>query len=173
MRWYRGFWLVLVWLMWSVPAVAVIETYDFDNELLRTRYHSFVEELRCPKCQNQNLAGSNSPIAMDLRRELHRLLHEGRSDAEIVEYMVNRYGDFILYRPRFNQQTALLWLAPAIFLVGGFVVLMAIFRRQKKTNQPVVDNTNVALSSAEQNNLARILAQSKHNQGDEKDDKHA
>ncbi len=118
-------------LLYVCSAHAVVDTYEFDNDVMRDRYHSFVEELRCPKCQNQNLAGSNSPIASDLRRELHRLLHEGLSDQQITDYMVNRYGDFILYRPQFNSETALLWLAPVIFLAFGAMIVLVILRRQK------------------------------------------
>ncbi len=82
---------------------------------LDVRYQKFIEELRCPKCQNQNLAGSNSPISEDLRREIYRLIDDGKSDTEIVQFMLDRYGDFILYRPRLTSETAILWAAPARF----------------------------------------------------------
>ena len=91
---------LLLLCLFSSLSMAVVETYDFDNEVDRNRYHQFVDELRCPKCQNQNLAGSNAPIAKDLRRELHRLLQDGQTDTQIVDFMVDRYGDFVLYRPR-------------------------------------------------------------------------
>ena len=111
-------------------ANAVIETYDFDTELQRQRYQDFIEELRCPKCQNQNLAGSNSPISADLRRELHRLLLEGKSDTEITDYMVSRYGEFVLYRPPLNKHTLALWIVPAgLLLLGGMAVVLLIRRR--------------------------------------------
>ena len=105
--------------------------------MLNQRYQHFIDELRCPKCQNQNLAGSNSPIAKDLRHQLYLLLEEGRSDQEVTNFMVNRYGDFILYRPRFNPETAILWFAPAIFLLLGVVVVTLIFfsaERQRKVD---------------------------------------
>ncbi|MEH6556607.1 MAG: cytochrome c-type biogenesis protein [Oceanicoccus sp.] len=145
--------LALLLMVFSPMLMAVVETYDFDDEEKRERYQIFVEELRCPKCQNQNLAGSNSPIAKDLRRELYRLLEEGRDDEQIVEYMVNRYGEFVLYRPRFNPETAVLWLAPVIFLVLGSGLVITVFRRQKKPAGTVTET----LDDSEKKALHNIL----------------
>lgn len=139
----------------SCTAHAVIETYDFADETSNERYQQFIEELRCPKCQNQNLAGSNSPISEDLRQQLHRLLEEGRSDQEIVDYMVERYGDFILYRPRFNPETALLWMAPAIFLVLGLLFAIAAYRRQRQPSSEA--DAAIILNQAEQQRLQALL----------------
>ena len=116
--------------LWSLVAQAVIETYEFDSPVLRERYQQFTEELRCPKCQNQNLSGSNSPIAKDLRRELHKLLHDGYSDQQITDYMVDRYGEFVLYRPRVNEHTVILWVAPAVLLLLAALVVFLIVRKQ-------------------------------------------
>ena len=127
MRWMR--WMLAVGLLHSLQAVAVIESYEFDDEELLTRYQVLSAELRCPKCQNQNIADSNAPIAQDLRSQLHRQLHEGKSDDEIVDYMVKRYGEFVMYRPRWNAVTMVLWLAPAIFLELALWVLVASLRR--------------------------------------------
>lgn len=146
---------LLLLCLFSSLSMAVVETYDFDNEVDRNRYHQFVDELRCPKCQNQNLAGSNAPIAKDLRRELHRLLQDGQTDTQIVEFMVDRYGDFVLYRPRFNAETAVLWLAPAIFLIVGLIVLIMVFKRQR----PLVSTADksTALDADEQQRLTALL----------------
>lgn len=150
--------IVMLLLCFPFSGWAVIETYQFDSEQLRVRYQHFTEELRCPKCQNQNLAGSNSPIAADLRRELHRLLQEGRSDQEITQFMVDRYGEFVLYRPRFNTQTAILWFAPGIFLViGGFFLLGLIVAQRRRNNADSVDQHAEALSISEQQQLDKIL----------------
>jgi cytochrome c-type biogenesis protein CcmH len=121
--------LVLLWCL-ATSASAVIETYEFDNDELRQRYHYFTDVLRCPKCQNQNLSGSNSPIAEDLRRELHRLLQEGYSDADIREYMVSRYGEFILYEPPLNRHTVVLWFFPVVLLGIGALILVLVVRRR-------------------------------------------
>lgn len=119
----------------SLCAQATIDIYEFDNELLRQRYQSFIEEMRCPKCQNQNLAGSDSPIASDLRRELRRLLEEGRSDKEIVDFMVSRYGEYVLYRPRVSSNTLVLWGLPVFLLVAGLTVVVVTIRLRKR-NRP-------------------------------------
>ncbi|MEE8057595.1 MAG: cytochrome c-type biogenesis protein [Pseudomonadales bacterium] len=148
--------LLIFLLGFSLLANAVVEIYEFENDALHKRYQQFVDELRCPKCQNQNLSGSNSPIAEDLRRELHRLLHEGRSDQHIVDYMVARYGEFILYRPRFNAETAVLWLAPVIFLVLGIGIVVMVYLRQKKTARP--DGQSDTLDTSEQQQLQNLLA---------------
>ncbi len=127
----NAFRLLFLGLLLAIqPAGAVIETYEFDTELQRQRYQDFIEELRCPKCQNQNLAGSNSPISADLRRELHRLLLEGKSDTEIIDYMVSRYGEFVLYRPPLNKHTLALWIVPAGLLMLGAIAVILLLRRR-------------------------------------------
>ncbi len=140
-------------LLWSAHSHAVIDVYKFEDDVTRQRYLSFIEEMRCPKCQNQNLAGSDSPIAADLRRELHRLLEEGKSDKEIVDFMVDRYGEYVLYRPRVKTNTALLWGLPAgLLLIGGVLVGLTLRQRQQKLGQ------SSELSAAEQARLDELLA---------------
>ena len=141
----------------SLSAHAVIETYEFADPSLRERYNQFAEELRCPKCQNQNLSGSNAEISADLRRELHRLLHEGKSDAEIVDYMVARYGEFVLYKPPLNKQTLLLWIAPAVLLIMGIVVVLVITVKQRQKNVVLKQDE---LSPEEQKALKQLLKES-------------
>lgn len=112
-------------------ASAVVDIYEFDTASQRDRYHQLSEELRCPKCQNQNLAGSDSQIAGDLRRELYRLLLEGKTDREIKTFMVDRYGEFVLYKPRLQKATLVLWLLPiALFLAGIFILYLVVSRRK-------------------------------------------
>jgi len=125
---YRAGLVACLLALLPAPALAVIETYDFDNESLQQRFKTLAAELRCPKCQNQNIADSNAPIAADLRKQLHAQLHKGASDEEIVEYMVSRYGEFVLYRPRVNQVTLVLWLAPALLLLLAIVIVVTSFR---------------------------------------------
>ncbi len=152
-------------LFFISSSFAVVETYEFDSEATRERYQVFIQELRCPKCQNQNLSGSDSAIAADLRRELYRLLEEGRSDDEIVDFMVSRYGQYILYKPRVNTSTYLLWFAPAVMLLLGIVVLMVIVRRRIRQQQSegVGVGHDVELSKEEEARLAALL-QSKREQ---------
>lgn len=145
--------LMFTLLMVAVPASAVIEVYEFDDEITRQRYQSFLEEMRCPKCQNQNLEGSDSPIAADLRREIYRLLDEGKSDKEIIDFMVHRYGEYVLYRPQMSRNTLLLWGLPAILLLLGGVMVALTLRQRKKT--PVQPE---ALQDNERERLKRLLA---------------
>ena len=125
--------LLLSVVLFSASAHAVVELYKFDDEVTQKRYQSFTEELRCPKCQNQNLAGSDSAIAGDLRRELYRLLMEGQSDKEITDFMVNRYGDFVLYRPPLKENTLLLWGLPLVLLFIGILIVAFMLVRKKNT----------------------------------------
>ncbi|MFT7130701.1 MAG: cytochrome c-type biogenesis protein CcmH [Gammaproteobacteria bacterium] len=141
-------------LLFACSANAVVETYEFETDVMRDRYNSFVEELRCPKCQNQNLAGSNSPISADLRNELYRQLKAGQSDQQITEYMLNRYGDFILYRPQFNSETAVLWMAPVIFLMVGATIAVIILKRQRAA---VKEEDGTLFAEEEQEQLRQLL----------------
>jgi len=153
------FLLFFVLLLVRENAFAAIETHDFESDLQRQRYQSFTEEMRCPKCQNQNLAGSDSPISADLRRELYEMIKLGKSDKEIVDFMVDRYGDFILYRPRITPVTYVLWGAPATLLVVGIIVLIIILRRRR---QLALVQTNPELSLDEQARLNFLLESNKN-----------
>ena len=111
------------------PAGA-IEAFQFDNPEQEARYRALTEELRCPKCLNTNLAGSDAPIAADLRATVHRLILEGQSDQAIRDYLQQRYGDFILYNPPLRPGTVLLWALPAALLLVGVVIIVAMVRRR-------------------------------------------
>lgn len=113
----------------SVPAQGVIDVHAFPNEELRGRYNRLIYELRCPQCLNTNIAGSDARISGDLRREVHRLLLEGRSDEEILAFMQSRYGDFILYRPPLTRATLAIWLGPVLLLLLGLSWLLLLLLR--------------------------------------------
>ena len=103
------------------------EVYPFEESIHEERFLSLLDELRCPKCQGSNLAGSNAPIAIDLKREVYRLVKLGKTEKEVKTYLVDRYGNFIVYDPPFESDTYALWLAPLIiFLITLSVIL---FRR--------------------------------------------
>lgn len=145
--------LALLLLMLCSPmALAVIETYEFSDEDLRERYHRLAFELRCPKCQNQNIADSNAPIAQDLRAQLYAQLESGASDDQIVEFMVGRYGEFVLYRPRFSSATAILWLSPVLLLLCAVVIVFLSVRRGS------AGGPGSALSGEERERLDRLTA---------------
>lgn len=145
---------VLLGLLVSVTAHAAIDTYTFKDEAERERYRTLTEELRCPKCQNQNIADSNAPIAMDLREEIFRMLEEGKSNDQIVDYLVERYGDFVRYNPPVNTTTLLLWYGPAGLLMLGFAVLAVILVRRRRADTAPGART---LSDAERQRLATLL----------------
>lgn len=110
--------LFLISLLISVLNAEQLITFSDDAYL--KRYQNLLEELRCPKCQNQNLADSNAPISNDLKEEIQRLLEQGLDDDDIKRELTERYSDFILYDPKFNKNTYFLWLAPFIVLLIGF-----------------------------------------------------
>lgn len=142
-------------LMLVGVAHAAIDTYEFASEAERARYRQLTEELRCPKCQNQNIADSDAPIAMDLRAEIYRKLEAGDSNAQIIDYLVARYGDFVLYKPPVTRRTLLLWYGPAALLVGGFILVGVIVLRRRKAGV----EASTGLSSDEQQRLAQLLEQ--------------
>lgn len=134
-------------LLLAAGAWAEVEVRDFATEAEGARYRALIEELRCPQCQNQNLAASDAPIARDLREEVLRLLREGRSDAEILDHLVARYGDFVRYRPAWQPATYLLWLAPGLLLVvAGTVVALVICRQRAASAAAPTPEQHAALA---------------------------
>lgn len=117
-------------LLASFSVLAIDTGEAFDDPELQARYEKIIEEVRCLKCQNQTIKDSSAFLADDLRREIRRLLSEGKTDAEVYDFLVERYGDFALYRPRMSGITLLLWIAPGAFLlVGGFIVVRVLRKR--------------------------------------------
>lgn len=136
---------------------AAIDVYQFSDEAQQQRFQQLTSDLRCPKCQNQNIADSNAEIARDLREKIYLMLGTGNSDAEIINYMVERYGDFVLYQPRMTAQTYLLWYGPVALLIIGGLVIVLISRRfasNDKENKGVLD-------SDQQQKLQRLLDEDK------------
>lgn len=128
-------------------AWAVIETYEFSSPDLERRYHALSQELRCPKCQNQNIADSNAPIARDLRVVLYEQLEAGATDDEILAFMVARYGEFVRYRPGMDRNTVLLWTAPGLLLgVGALGLLMHFRRRPSESRAGLTDNEKAEIA---------------------------
>ena len=130
---------LLILLIISPISTAAIDAYQFPNDELSVRYHELIAQLRCPQCLNTNIAGSDAMIAKDLRSETHRLLLDGKTDDEILDFMHERYGDFILYNPRVTPGTAVLWFAPLLFVLIALVILVSIVRRRRVLSKPEVD----------------------------------
>ncbi len=136
--------LLFTLMVLALPATAAIDAYPFPNEALEVRYANLIDELRCPQCLNTNLAGSDAMIAQDLRREVHRMLLEGMSDEEILDFMHERYGDFILYKPRVNRGTAVLWFGPFVLLGIGIIIVGLIAMRAQKGDVASLDDEEAA-----------------------------
>lgn len=139
-------------LFFSGPAQSQVDTFEFDTDVQQQRFRTLSDELRCPMCQNSSLSGSTGGTAEDLRREIHRMIMEGRSDAEIVQFMFDRYGDFILFRPRLTAGTVLLWFGPLLFLVLGGIIGFGIWRKAR-----TVAVSDVELDKAQQDRLQQLL----------------
>ena len=128
----------------AFSAHAVIDAYKFDDPAQEARYKGLIDELRCLVCQNQNLADSNAELAQDLRRKTYEMVTTGKTDREVVDYMVQRYGDFVMYRPPLNAATLFLWVGPFVILAIGIGVLLRVVQRRGATGEVAVDATEIA-----------------------------
>lgn len=144
-------WIILSMLLClhAAPALSDDAPREFNRAGDEARYLALIEELRCVKCQNQNLKDSAAPIAADLRDEIYKMIEAGQDDATIVRFLVDRYGDFVLYRPPLKSSTWLLWFGPFVLLAGAVIVLGYIARR-RHAPAPV-------LTEAEQGKLRELL----------------
>ena len=121
------------------------------DPVLEKRVMALAEELRCLVCQNQTLADSNAPLAEDLRNQLREKIREGKSDAEVVDFLVERYGDFVLYRPPLKATTILLWFGPLLLLAAGFAVLLRRLLRRRSVEV-------AEMTAADRKRVAELLA---------------
>ena len=144
MRWLLIFFTATT-LVFSTVSVALTES-DLPAEL-QQRYTHLIAELRCVVCQNQSLAESSVPLAKDLRATVHDQLLAGKSNRQIKDYLVDRYGEFVLYRPRLSLRTVFLWAVPPILLIAGLFAILGARRRAKPS----------ALNATEQQRLAALL----------------
>ncbi|PZU29597.1 MAG: cytochrome C biogenesis protein [Stenotrophomonas sp.] len=144
--------VVLLWLCLAFAASAQPagdpSPLQYRDRAEEVRFHALTAELRCVQCQNQSLADSNAQIAHDLRREVLKLMHEGRSDAQIKQFLVDRYGEFVLYRPQLEASTALLWFGPGLLLLAGAVLLIVHVRRRGRT-VPAASNDDASQEERE------------------------
>lgn len=151
---------------------AQVDVYDFETVEQEQRFRQLSNEFRCPMCQNANLTSSPGGVAADLRREIYRMIIEGQTDNQIEEFMLSRYGDFVLYRPRLTAQTLLLWFGPLLFLLAGAWIGWNVIRNSAN-KKPAASNVNgsgivandthtvadVVISTEERNRLNRLLAE--------------
>ncbi len=142
--------LILVFslaMSWSVATAASLETYEFNDPRKEALFHELINELRCPKCQNQSIADSDAPLAKDLRDRTYIMVQNGASKQEVVNYMVERYGDFAHYQPPWRVSTSILWWGPVGIIVIGLLVVFVRARARAENDE---------LSVEEEQQLARL-----------------
>ncbi len=147
-------WLLALLLLTGLPVQAAIEAFQFETPAQEARFKHLINELRCLVCQNQNLADSDAELAQDLRRKTYEMIKAGKGDGEILDFMVERYGDFVLYRPPLKGTTIALWVGPFLILAIGVVVLLRVITRRR--NAPTETDDAAALERVE-----RLLAADK------------
>lgn len=135
-------------LLLGGAAIARVEVHDFDNAAQEARYNKLIDELRCLVCQNQNLADSNAELAVDMRRKTYEMVRQGKSEREIVDFMVQRYGEFVRYRPPLNSNTLLLWTGPFIILLIGVTLLIRTIRRRRAAQTIEVDEASLRTAAS-------------------------
>ena len=140
--------LVLAGLLTALDAQARVEALTFDTPEHEQRYTKLIAELRCLVCQNQNLADSNAELAVDLRRKTYEMVSKDMSEKEIAAYMVDRYGEFVLYRPPLNANTLLLWTGPFIILLIGMSLLIRTIRRRRAEQGVNVDDATLKAAAS-------------------------
>ncbi|MGX5913423.1 cytochrome c-type biogenesis protein [Aliidiomarina sp. Khilg15.8] len=143
----------------AFTANANVANYEFETAAQERQFRQLINELRCPKCQNQTIAESDAPLALDLRQRVYEMTREGHSRDEILHYMRQRYGDFVHYKPPMNATTMVLWWGPALVLVIGVLTIVLMARRRRQ---------DVSLSAAEQARLDALL--NKPNDNKERED---
>ncbi|UNM95462.1 cytochrome c-type biogenesis protein CcmH [Ignatzschineria rhizosphaerae] len=134
--------------------MASVNLYEFSNSIDERRFQSLTRELRCPKCQNQNIADSDAPLAQDMRDLTYDMIIDGQADAQIIAFMVDRYGDFVMYNPPVKPVTWLLWFSPFVLLV---FILGVVFLAKGRKRKPQVVTETTTLSAEDQARLNEIL----------------
>ena len=155
---YSRFGIQLVFLLiLSFNSFAGVEYRKFSDPQKEQAYNVLINELRCLVCQNQTIADSNAELAQDLRRQVYEMLQQGKSKDEIADFMIQRYGDFVLYNPPFKAKTGLLWIGPVVFLMIGLLTLI-LYGRSKKTSETVGFNEEeVKKSEAKKAKIKALL----------------
>ena len=149
-------WLFLTALLFSSVAFSAIDALNFTSPQQESDYHQLTQSLRCPQCQNNNIADSNATIAVDMRGKVFELLQEGKSKNDVVDYMVARYGNFVTYDPPMTASTLVLWIAPLLLVLLGVVFLL----RRKPQAQSAVKSQDV-LTDEDNARLAELLNKDK------------
>jgi cytochrome c-type biogenesis protein CcmH len=140
--------LLTLMLVITPQSWSKVEVMQFDTPEQEATYNKMIDELRCLVCQNQNLADSNAELAVDMRRKTRELVMQNKSEKEIADFMVARYGDFVLYRPPLNQSTLLLWAGPFLILIVGVTLLLRTIHRRRAQQDGDVDPNRLKAAAA-------------------------
>ena len=154
----RTFRFMLIFLMMLTGSnlYAADKPAEFSNPILKERYYSLIEEIRCLVCQNQSLADSHADLAQDLRNEIFQMIVSGEQDEHIIQFLVERYGDFVLYRPPLKENTWLLWFGPFLLLITALIIAVVIIRKQSTENR-----FHTEINESQQKRLMEILKETK------------
>ncbi|MGB5456524.1 MAG: cytochrome c-type biogenesis protein [Gammaproteobacteria bacterium] len=152
--------IILVAMMFTPAYAGPVITYDFATAEQEALFNKLSDELRCLVCQNQAISDSNADLAKDLRDEIYTMLQQGQSEDQIVEFMVARYGDFVLYRPPMKPVTWLLWFGPALALIVGFFVVMRIVNKQKQASAVEISGEDIERLKALQAETQAVIKNS-------------
>lgn len=157
-------WMVLfLWMLIPHAGAAPIDSLKFADQVQEDRFKRLIEEIRCVKCQNTTIAGSNADLARDHRMKVYQMMKQGKSDWEIREWFVARYGDFVLYRPKVDSRTWLLWGLPLLLLpIGGYLLLVQIRRQRTASSESETEikteqAADAGLSEEEEQRLSEVL----------------
>ncbi|MGO1659235.1 MAG: cytochrome c-type biogenesis protein [Marinobacter sp.] len=145
----------------GMTAADVDAVYDFDSRSEEQRYQNLISELRCPKCQNQNIADSNSPISKDMRNAVYQMMLDGKSNDDIVDSLVGRFGEFVKYKPDLESRTFVLWATPFIAVLGGILLVVGVVIRSRRAGMAAPE-----LSAEEQARIDKMLAERNQNGND-------
>ena len=156
MRWLSAFALLMTLL--ASPVLAVQPDEVLPNPAMEQRARGLSKGLRCMVCQNQSIDDSDAPLARDLRLLVRERIKQGDSDRQVLDFLVDRYGEFVLLRPRLNWRTSLLWFAPPVLLIGGAIALLVIARRRRAANPAIREEEG--LTPAEKARLAALTKES-------------
>ena len=141
----------------AAPALAATSVYDFSSPEQEQTFRELTKELRCPKCQNQDIGDSDAELAKDLRDKSYELLQAGKSKQEVIDYMAARYGNFILYKPPFQASTMILWFGPVLVMLVGLIIVVVRTRKQPR------NRAEDALSAEQEARLNELLKKDKEN----------
>lgn len=154
-------WLNMLLLLFSTQILAV-DDHQLKDPGQQKTYETIISQLRCLVCQNQTIADSNAELAGDLRRQVFEMLQQGKSKDDIIQFMTDRYGDFVLYNPPLKTKTALLWLGPVAFLITGLIMIFWFIRRKKQAAKTIIDKEK-------QEKIRRLLLETNENSAENED----